>query len=375
MLRVHIDATSLLGPRSGVGRVTAELLTRLAGWDDVDLRAFAVTWRGRRELPAQIPRGVRIAGCPLPARLARAGWSRSSLPRAEWFLGDTDVVHGPNFVVPPASRAATVVTVHDLTAVRFPELCTPDVLAYPELLQRAVRRGAWIHTVSHSVADEVHDLLEIPRDRIVAIPNGPTLLPPESAGRRTTAADGRRLAGADRYLLFVGTVEPRKDLPGLVEAFDSIAGEHPDVRLVLAGADGWGTSQLAAALGRARARHRVTRLGYVDDEARAALLRGAAALVFPSLYEGFGLPVLEAMTAGTAVVATDTAATREVAGDAALLVGVRDVDALAGALVTVLSDDATRAGLVARGHRNLARFSWDRTAAEMVALYRRAACH
>ncbi|MCU1351203.1 MAG: glycosyltransferase, partial [Acidimicrobiales bacterium] len=196
--------------------------------------------------------------------------------------------------------------------------------------------------------------------------------PPLADGPGHDAAAGQRLAGAKSYLLAVGTVEPRKDLPSLVTAFDALAAEHPDLHLVVAGPDGWGMESYTEAAAVAVHRSRIVRLGWVDDEQRTALMRGAAAVVYPSRYEGFGLVPLEAMALGTPVVTTSTGALPEVMGDAALLVPDKDPDALAAAIATVLTDDACRADLVAKGHERVARYTWEATASGLVDLYRRA---
>src|SRR5690606_24040703 len=151
-------------------------------------------------------------------------------------------------------------------------------------------------------------------DRVVAVPLG--VDPPEHA----SPADGHRLAGGDRYVLALGTVEPRKDLPLLVEAFDLLAVDDPDLRLVHAGPDGWGADAFTECIDRSPRRDRIVRLGWVDDAARSALLHGAAVLAYPSRYEGFGLPPLGAMSVGTPVVATAVGSLPEVLGDAAILV-------------------------------------------------------
>jgi glycosyltransferase involved in cell wall biosynthesis len=184
------------------------------------------------------------------------------------------------------------------------------------------------------------------------------------------AAAGIRLAGGAPYILAIGTIEPRKDMPSLVAAFDTIAAAVPDVRLVVAGPDGWGAAALRAALERSTARARITRVGWVDAGARADLLAGAAAFAYPSLYEGFGLPPLEAMAAGVPVVTTRAGAVPEVVGDAAVVVEPRSVDALASALVDVLTDEGLRERLVEAGRARAAHHSWDATVAGLTDLYR-----
>lgn len=307
----------------------------------------------------------------MAARPLHEMWARTGRPPIETWTGRVDVVHGPNFVVPPARRAARVVTVHDLTAWRFPEMVDESSARYPRLVARAIADGAWVHTPSETVADEVVDRLGAARDRVVIVPNGAPDLGPETDG--VTAADGRRRAGVDRYVLAVGTVEPRKDLPGLVQAFDAVADSDPELHLLLVGPDGWGVADLDRALHRVTHRDRVLRLGWVDDAGRTALLRGASVVAYPSVYEGFGLVPLEAMAAGVPVVTTRTGAIPEVVGDAAMLVEVGDVDGLADALARTLTDAELRSRLVAAGHERRVTYSWEATVAGLVELYRRAA--
>lgn len=357
-MRLAVDVTSLLDPTTGVTAVLRHHLDGLRQRTGAEVVAFAASWRGRQRLADVVPAGSvdRIVGRPMAAQPLRQLWLRTDHPVIELWTGAVDVVWGPNFVVPPTRRAARLATVHDLTCIRYPELCTPDVLQYPTLLRRAVAGGAHFHVVSRFVGDEVVELLGAPPERVHVVPNGIDL----EAVRTGDAAAGRRLAGGDRYVLSLGTIEPRKDHPLLVRAFDAVAADDDDLRLVLAGADGWGTAALDEALVASPAANagRVVRLGFVSDAERADLLAGAAALAYPSVYEGFGLPPLEAMAAGTPVVATAAGALPEVLGDAAILVPPGDVDALAAALARVIGDDAERAILVERGHRQAASWSW-----------------
>ena len=214
-------------------------------------------------------------------------------------------------------------------------------------------------------------MFAITADRVVVVPYGVGVPPADRPG--TDAATGRRLAGTERYLLAVGTVEPRKDLPSLVRAHDALAADHPGLGLVIAGPDGWGADALTTAIDRSSHRSQIRRLGWVDDDQRAALLRGASVYAYPSVYEGFGLPPLEAMAAGTPVVTTSAGSLPEVVGDAALVVAPGDSDALAGAIAQVLDDSARADQLRERGHERARRFSWDATADGLVAVYRRLA--
>ncbi len=364
-MRVAVDATPLLHARTGVGQMTAGLVEVLAPRADVELTAYAVTWSGRHALAGLLPPRVRAATAPVPARAARAAWRRVALPHIEHWTGAVDVVHATNFVAPPA-KAAVVVTVHDLTALRWPELCTPDVRRVPELVRIALRRGAVVHAVSDYVAAEVREAFGLDADRVVRVYQG------VEATDSGDPARGRALTRADRYVLALGTIEPRKNLDVLVRAFDELATTDPDVVLVLAGPEGWGAEAVHQAITAAAHRDRILRLDYLDDAARADLLAGASVLAYPSRYEGFGRPPLEAMTAGVAVVAARAGAVPEVTGDAAWLVEPGAIDELAGALQTVLHDHTRREDMIARGRARAATFRWTVAADEMVALYRRA---
>jgi glycosyltransferase involved in cell wall biosynthesis len=352
VLDVAADLTPLLTPRTGIGVFVDEMVTHLAERTDLHLTGYAVTWRGRALLAGAVPPGMSIADRPMAARPLHQLWMRGEFPRIDHWIGRHDVVWGTNFVVPP-TRAQALVSVYDLTPLRFPQLANEHTRTFPGLIRRALRRGAWVHTMATSVRDEVVAEFGADPDRVRVVPGGIKPTPPGPA------EPGHALAGGDRYVLALGTVEPRKDLPTLVSAFDLLADDDPDLRLVVAGADGWGAEALTAAVAASPHRDRIVRLGWVDEEQRLALVRGTSVYAFPSIYEGFGLPPLEAMTAGVPVVATRTGSLPEVLGDGADLVPVGDPDALAKALSRALTDEGHRADLVHRGFVNAARYTWE----------------
>ncbi len=369
-----LDATPLLGPhRTGVGVFCQGTLGALAARPDLEVCAFAVSWRRRHQLAERLPAGVEDRQRAMPARPLHALWARLDRPPVEWFIGPTDVVHGTNFVVPPTRSAAAVVSVHDLTPLHHPELCDPATLAYPGLIRRALGRGAWIHADSSFVATEVLDAFDADPARVRVVNPGIPDLPVLTTERASDAL--RRLLPdrVGRYCLAIGTAEPRKDLPGLVKAFGAVAARQSDTALVLAGPPGWGEDALTAAIDASPARGRIVRTGWLEDPDLSALLRRATVLVYPSLYEGFGFPPLQAMRAGVPVVATRAGSLPEILGDGALLVEPRDDDALAGALDRCLGDDSLRQQLAVAGVARSAAFSWERCAEELEVLYRDAA--
>ncbi|MEX5634644.1 glycosyltransferase family 4 protein [Parafrankia sp. FMc2] len=374
-MRVVLDGTPLLGQRTGVGRYTAALLAGLAALGDpkLDLAATAFTWRGGGGLAQALPPGVEPAVRRVPARLLQDAWTRSEHPPAEWFTGPADIVHGTNFVLGPLASARGVVTVHDLSYLRTPDTVSAASARYATLVPRGLRRAAAVLTPSQAVADEV-----IAAYRLDPALVTPTPLGVDAAWFDATAPTRGWLAARglpERYLVFVGSAEPRKNLPVLLEALRRLRAADPDTPpLALVGPPGWGPALDTAGLPTGA----VVTLGYLDEAELRTIVAGAAALCFPSRYEGFGLPPLEALAAGTRVVAADIPAVREVVGCAP---GVRLVtpgraddfaDDLAAALAALLAEPAG-VSATAQGRDHARAFTWARTAELTAAVYRRVA--
>jgi glycosyltransferase involved in cell wall biosynthesis len=282
-------------------------------------------------------------------------------------FGRCDLYHGTNVLCPRFRSAATVATVHDLAFLRYREE-VPVAHRYERYLARSLRRNRRIIAVSAATRQDLIELLDVPAGKIDVVHEGA----PESAEWLDGAAfrEFRERHGIpDRYFLFVGTLEPRKNLVRLLEAAATLAAPPA---LVLAGRDGWHSTPIHTAIARARRKLPVITPGFVTEAEKAALYRGALAFAFPSLYEGFGLPVLEAFAAGTPVLTSNTSALPEVAGDAAILVDPRDVAAIRDALRRLVEDADLRRRLSAAGTARLRRFSWEHTARETLAVYERA---
>jgi glycosyltransferase involved in cell wall biosynthesis len=323
-MRIGLDGTPLLGSTTGVGTYVRGLLQGLSALPGHDIRAVPFTARGGGR-PDGLPIEVGWRHLPAPARLLQAAWARAPFPPVELFAGRLDVFHATNFVAPASWGTPSVVTIHDLTYARFPEWVTTQVLRYQELVPRSLRRGAVVVTPSRAVADEVTEHYGLPADRVVVTPLGVA-----DAWLGTAPATDAWLASrglpAD-FVVFAGAREPRKNLDTLLAAHRHARHTRTVPDLVLAGPAGWGAQP--------GAQEGVHVTGWLSVAELAALVARARALTVPSHYEGFGLPVLEAMAAGTAVLASDIPVLREVAGGHARLVPPTDVDGWADALATV----------------------------------------
>lgn len=371
--RVAIDVTPLVGVRTGIGMAVAEIVDALERLDAAPaLVPYALSLRARGHRDA-LPAGTRFV--PIPARLLLASWTRLDLPRVDRFLDGAHVIHATNYLAPP-SRLPTLVSVYDCSFVRHPELCTPEVRAFEPALRRAIERGAHVHTTSAFVAAEIDEIFGpglLAAGRLDVVPLGVPPLDPVACG--PPPPELAPVVAAGPYVLAIGALEPRKNLPHLVGAFGALAATHTDLRLVLAGPDGPARPDIDAAVDALPpdVRERVVITGAVSDAGRQTLLEHATALAYPSVYEGFGFPVLEAMTSGVPVVAARAGAIPEVAGDAAILVDPTDDAALADALDSLLCDDDRRSEHIALGRDRIKRFSWSATAMGLAEMYRRLA--
>jgi glycosyltransferase involved in cell wall biosynthesis len=368
-VRVAMVAEQLLAPvPGGIGRYTRELsaaLVRSAGSDDA-LTAWTA-WH-RDTSPATLP-GVRgPRRLILPRRPLAAAW--------QWGLGPTprgaDLVHAPSLLFPPPRRAAAlVVSVHDTVPWTHPHTLTARGARWHRAMaERAVRAGATLAVLTEAVGAELQEVLPaLKPDRVRVLGAGVAdeLRTPASAEH--TAAVRERFALPDRFILSLATLEPRKGLDVLITALAQLGPAAPP--LLVVGQPGWGGVDLAAAARAAGLREGAVRqLGRIEDADLAVVLRAADLLVAPSLAEGFGLPVVEAMALSTAVVCSDAPALVEVAGDAAMVVERGDARALADAIAAVLADETVQARLIAAGLARSARFTWDAVAVRTWQLYR-----
>ena len=371
-MRVLIDYRAALRERTGVGEYTHELVRALAAAGrmgssipPVDVTIFSSSSKDRLNDSGDLG-GVHRVDRRIPVRLLNLAWHRLQWPPAETLAGGGfDVVHSLHPLLMPSRRAAQVVTIHDLNFLLHPERTRAEIRRdYPGLARAHALRADRVIVVSRFTASEVERLLQIPSDRIsICSPGRPAWKP-------------RPAQPADGYVLFFGTLEPRKNVGTLLDAYERLVSRRTDVpELRLAGKATEQSAEWLARIARPPLSRVVRHVGYVAPEQRHALYAGARMLVQPSYEEGFGLPVLEAMTAGVPVIGANAGAIPEVGGDALQLVSPTDADAMAHAIERFLDDTALVEACVARGVTRSEDYTWDRTAAATVAAYTRAIEH
>ena len=366
-MRIAYDGVPLVGERFGIGHYTDRLI-RAVTRADRDVRCVIVLpWPVNPFRPlAPVAFGdphIDVPAPRYPVKLRRRVRDKLGWPEPlEALIGPVDVFHATNYLLThPVRRAKRVVSIHDLTLILSPQWhpakrlreMSPGLRASAEAADRII-------AISQATKDDIVTHLGIDPARVAVVPLAvdASFRPWPRAEIDAALAPFGLTHGS--YLLFLGTLEPRKNIGRLLDAVDTLGREVGP--LVLAGADGWGNDALRARLADLGALGRVRSLGYVPEPLRPPLLAGARTFVFPSLYEGFGLPPLEAMACGTPVVTSRVSALPEVVGDAALLVDPLDVDELAGAIRRLWDDEALRADLRARGLARARQFTWDVTA-------------
>ncbi len=377
-MRVILNVDAIQPPLTGIGHYALQLARGLRRHPAIsDLRFFsAYRWLADPEQALHANQALSRVRNRVPFKtlaLHLYSFTRSQLFRWQTRKLDGSVLHTPNYILMPFPGAA-VTTVHDLSYLHYPQHHPRERIAFMERqMPRTLAQAAMIITDSDFVRQELIDLLGVAAHRVQTVSLGVEgSFHPRPPAELTPALTRYGLANLP-YLLVVATLEPRKNLLHLVEAYSRLPAtlrqHHP---LAIAGARGWLTGELEQRLEPLERGGQVKRLGYLPQDDLPLLYAGAWAFAFPSLYEGFGLPVLEALASGTPTLTSNRSSLPEVAGDAALLVDPEDVDSLTASLERLLTDDEWRALAVERGLRQASQFSWERCVEETVAVYRRA---
>jgi len=360
---------------TGVGYYTQHLFEALMARDDgPDLRILASN-AGRlpEELATFGARASRYKALRFPTRWKNMLWTRWEWPRMDHLLGRTDIVHGAFHLLPPSRHAKRVVTVFDLAGMRRANVHEDSALSlHRQLLEHAIPRAAGIFAISRSCRDDVIELLGAEPERVHVVPGGVVL--DEFTGpidEERLAAAKARFGIAGPYLIHLGTLEPRKNLPRFIEAYARLRERHgPLPQLVLAGGKGWMYEPIFEAIAAYHLEEAVIWTDYLSREDAVALLRGARGCVYPSLYEGFGLPALEAMAARVPVLTSDVSSLPEVVGDTGILVSPEEGASIEAGLERLLFETDTEAVRVEAARRRAEGMTWDHSAASLLRAYR-----
>ena len=375
-LRIGIDYTAAIKQTAGIGRYVRGLTEGLARVDmDNEYLLFYAAHRrplGAAPLMSERP-NFRERALPVSEKMLNALWHRLALPvPVDLFIRGIDVFHFPDFTLPPVRQAATVLTVHDLSFLMYPECADEGLRAYLEhAVPQSLARADFVLADSENTRNDLICLLDVPPERAEVVYCG------VDAHFRPAEEDAllpvRQRYDLDFPFIFtVGVLEPRKNLATLLRALSILKGRRGfRHRLVVAGKPGWLYESIHRQVEALELERDVIFLGHVPDDDLPALYSLADVLAYPSLYEGFGLPPLEAMACGTPVVCSDASSLPEVVGEAALKVKAMDADGLANALSQVLEDEELKQTLRLRGRQRAALFSWEAAARKLLDVYSR----
>jgi len=363
---IGIDARPLSYPQlTGIGVYLNSLLQAIQELDQEN--QYYLISNGAIHFEVVNPRWKKLEG-RLPQRKIGTLWMQVFVPRLASTL-KLDLFWGPRHQLPlfMPKEIKTVLTVHDIVHLLFPRtMSLPNLVAERLLMQRSIRRADYVMADSQSTASGIQEHYQVRPTKIgVVYPGGPTV----SEQMHSPVSDDEKLPG--KYFLFVGTLEPRKNLRAILGAFALLDTEREDVHIVVVGNIGWKTKDVMSLLKAHRYRSRIHFTGYVDAARLSFIYRNALCLLYPSLYEGFGFPILEAMTYGVPVITSNVSSMPEVAGDAALLVDPNDINELANAMNMILSNGNLRDLMVFKGYKRLKEFSWMRCAEEVLDIFKK----
>lgn len=378
-MRIGVDYTAAVRQGGGIGRYTRNLVRALSQLDEEnEYTLFVAGGWGDGDGLGPWPRNFRIRGVPVSDRWLHLLWQRLRFPLpVQLATGPLDLFHSPDFVLPPAGRVPKILTVHDLSFLRVPECYVPAFRRYLEsAVSRAVTKASLILADSESTKRDLIELMGVEPGRITVLYPGvePRFQPITDPEKLRKVRESYQLP--EHFVLGLGTLQPRKNFSGLIEGFRLLAGDRAggsalaELQLVIVGAKGWMYEGDFAAVAKSGLEDRVRFCGFVADDDLPALYSLAGAFAFPTWYEGFGLPVLEALACGAPVVSANNSSLPEVVGQAGLMVEAGDPTALAGALWQVLSDGGLREQLADAGPRQARRFCWEVSARQLLELYR-----
>jgi glycosyltransferase involved in cell wall biosynthesis len=379
-MKVVIEATPILPKPSGVGLYVLSLLAALSSLQQSEAFKLGLAYqpslknwlRGNLSVPEVLGQYKDIAVLPLPVRLLNLLAQIPSQPflaQLEHEFGEPDIYHGTNYAVYPCRHSLRVMNIYDLSFIRYPAYVTSVVRTYTQRVKQCLAWTDLVITISESSKRDIVNYLGVSPEQVWVTPLASRYAVDalDNLGK-AKRPDG---LGDHPYILFVSTLEPRKNVVRLIQAFDQLKATHRvEHQLVLVGQKGWQFDPIFEAIAASPWQHHICHLNYLSDAEVAYCYANADVFAYPSLYEGFGLPVLEAMTLGCPVVTANTSSLPEVAGDAALMIDPTSVEELAAALWQVIGNRTQRQTMIQQGYQQAAQFSWTRTAKATLAAYR-----
>ncbi len=374
-MRIAIDYTAAIRQGAGIGSYVRNLVAALLAQDSSNQYTLLTSGHPTPEHPFPTAPNVRGRSIFIPDRYLNILWYRWRLPvPATVFSGAADLYHGPDFVLPPlGKKVRKMVTIHDLAFLEHPEYAVPSLAAYlRKVVPESVARADVVATVSSEVSRTLVEHFQTPREKLTVIPNGVAPYFRRITDPIILAATRHKFGLKHPLLLGVGTLEPRKNHPGLIKAFyQAQRQKNGPAMLAIAGGPGWLYEETRNLVAELKLERKVRFLGHVTDLELITLYSMADVFAFPSFFEGFGIPPLEAMACGAPVITSNTSSLPEVAGDAALLVDPGDINALAQAILSILGNDQLRAELVKKGYQRAQQYTWAMSARKVLKVYQK----
>lgn len=373
-MRIGIDYTPAYEQGGGIGRLTRDLVTALAQLDSETSYKLFVSGAKKSELPPQIAPNFQWKPTSLsPKWLARI-WHRTKLPLPiEVLISQVDLFHATDFTLPPTlPKTKTIVTVHDLSFVRVSDTASPKLKRYlDKIVPYSVNKATHVIADSQATKDDLIDLYDVPLNKITVLLSGidSRYHIIHNSGGYLTIRSKYNIPDVP-YIFSIGTIQPRKNYSRLIKALKILRDSGYDLHLVIAGGKGWLEDEMYQTLDETQLHKVVHLIGFADDADVAKLYNAAECVAFPSLYEGFGFPVLESMACGTPVLTSNVSSLPEVAGEAAIMVDPYDIEAIAEGLRRIIDDSELRETLVKRGLQQASRFTWENSAINLLKIYK-----
>jgi len=375
-MRIAIDYTAATRQAAGIGNYVRSLVDAMLAQDAANQYILLTSGRPPRERPFPEAKNARGRSLIIPDRYLNVLWYRWRLPLpATFFTGQVDIYHGPDFVLPPLNgHTRKIVTVHDLAFIEHPEYAVPALAAYlKKVVPEAIAAADVVASVSRTTSQTLIDHFHTPPQKITLIPNGIRAYLRRVTDPVLLEATRHKFGLKGPLVLGVGTQEPRKNHLGIIKAFHkAISSGNKQARpamLALAGGSGWLYEETQQAVAELKLDKKVRFLGHVSDLDLMLLYSLADVFVFPSFYEGFGVPPLEAMACGAPVITSNTSSLPEVVGDAALLVDPHNINEIAHAITRILGNTQLQEELRQKGYQQAARYTWQKSAQKMLSVY------